>query len=110
MFTLWSFRIERVWESVAEGADFGFDPSKTSHSARQKAPIPISYWLLFSADFFGLSTKFGHPITRPLDLGGHTKLSYVNCIISVGVFQIYNPTNMKDHMSLPMDLQLQSRF
>jgi hypothetical protein len=26
---------------------------------------------LFSAHFFGLSTKFGHSIPRPLDLDGH---------------------------------------
>jgi hypothetical protein len=44
---------------------------EASHYARPKAPIPIFYWL-FSAHFFGLSTKFGHSIPRPLDLDGHS--------------------------------------
>jgi hypothetical protein len=43
---------------------------EASHYARPKAPIPIFYWL-FLAHFFGLSTKFGHSIPRPLDLDGH---------------------------------------
>jgi hypothetical protein len=37
----------------------------------RKAPFTISYWL-FSAHFFGLSTKFGHSIPWPLDLDGHS--------------------------------------
>jgi hypothetical protein len=39
--------------------------------AQLKAPLTIFYWL-FSAHFFGLSTKFGHSIARPLDLDGHS--------------------------------------
>jgi hypothetical protein len=44
---------------------------EASHYARPKASLTIFYWL-FSAHFFGLSTKFGHSITRPLDLDGHS--------------------------------------
>jgi hypothetical protein len=46
-------------------------PLEASHSARPKAPHTIFYWL-FSAHFFGLSTKFGHSIPRPLDLDVHS--------------------------------------
>jgi hypothetical protein len=46
-------------------------PLEASHYARPKAPLPIFYWL-FSAHFFGLSTKFGHSIAQPLDLDGHS--------------------------------------
>jgi hypothetical protein len=34
-------------------------------------PLTVFYWL-FSAHFFGLSTKFGNSIPRPLDLDGHS--------------------------------------
>jgi hypothetical protein len=54
-------------------------PLEASHYARPKASLTyillyictIYYWL-FSAHFFGLSTKFGHSIARPLDLDGHS--------------------------------------
>jgi hypothetical protein len=46
-------------------------PLETSHYARPKAPIPIFYWL-FLAHLFGLSTKIGHSIPQPLDLGDHS--------------------------------------
>jgi hypothetical protein len=51
--------------------DFGFGLWKLSHYARPKVSILILYWL-FLAIFFGLSTKFGHSIPRPLDLDGHS--------------------------------------
>jgi len=54
-------------------------PLEASHYARPNAPLIIFYWL-FSTHFFGLSTKFGHSITQPLDLDGHSvnrPLAYV---------------------------------
>jgi hypothetical protein len=45
-------------------------PLEASHYAQMKAPLTIIYWL--SAHFFGLSTKFGHSIARPLDLDNHS--------------------------------------
>jgi hypothetical protein len=45
-------------------------PLEASHHAWQKAPLTIFYWL-FLAHLFGLSTKLGHSIPRPLDLDGH---------------------------------------
>jgi hypothetical protein len=57
------------------GCSFGFGlwawPLEASHYTRPKAPLTIFYWL-FSAHFFGLSTKFGHSIPQPLDLDGHS--------------------------------------
>ena len=73
------------------GCSFGFGlwawPLEASHYARLKAPITIFYWL-FSAHFFGLSTKFGHSIPRPLDLDGHSvKLAFhmvgINAIVFI---------------------------
>jgi hypothetical protein len=46
-------------------------PLEASHYVQLKAPLAIFYWL-FSANFFGLSIKFGHSIARPLDLDGHS--------------------------------------
>jgi hypothetical protein len=43
-------------------------PLEASHYTRPKAPLTIFYWL-FSAHFFGLSTKFGHSIPRVSRLG-----------------------------------------
>ena len=63
------------WARNKVGCSFGFGlwawPLEASHYARPKAPITIFYWL-FSAHFFGLSTKFGHSIPRPLDLDSHS--------------------------------------
>jgi hypothetical protein len=53
------------------GSDFGLWSFEASHYAWPKAPLTIFYWL-FSARFFGLLTKFGHSIPRPLDLDGHS--------------------------------------
>jgi hypothetical protein len=46
-------------------------PLEASHYARLKASLTIFYWLC-SSHFFGLSTKFGHSIARPLNLDGHS--------------------------------------
>jgi hypothetical protein len=57
------------------GCSFGFGlwawPLEASHYAWPKALLTIFYWLC-STHFFGLSTKFGHSIPRPLDLDGHS--------------------------------------
>jgi hypothetical protein len=83
----WSFRFG-LWAWPLEASHFGRPNQETvgvhgqrfglcawaleaSHYAQLKAPLTIFYWL-FSAHFFGLSTKFGHSIARPLDLDGHS--------------------------------------
>jgi hypothetical protein len=66
-----TIHVERPWEFMAKGLDFGLWPLEASHYAWPKAPLTIFYWL-FSTHFFGLSTKFGHSIPRPLDLDGHS--------------------------------------
>jgi hypothetical protein len=79
-FGLWAWPLEASHfgcpsrEAVGvHGQRFGLCawPSEASHYAQLKAPLTIFYWL-FSAHFFGLSTKFGHSIARPLDLDGHS--------------------------------------
>jgi hypothetical protein len=68
-------QVERLWEFMAKVWAW---PLETSHQARPKAPIIVLYCFLFlflffsSVHFFGLSTKFGHSIPRPLDLDGHS--------------------------------------
>jgi hypothetical protein len=57
-------------------------PLEASHYARPKAPLLIFYWL-FSAHFFGLSTKFGNSIPQPLDLDGHSvkRPQDISCVL-----------------------------
>jgi hypothetical protein len=43
-------QVERPWEFMAKGLDFGLWALEASHYARTRAPIPIFYWL-FSAHF-----------------------------------------------------------
>jgi hypothetical protein len=38
-------QVERLWEFMAKGLDFGAWLSEASHCARPKAPTPIFYWL-----------------------------------------------------------------
>jgi hypothetical protein len=63
------------WARNEVGCSFGFGlwawPLEASHYAWLKAPLTIFY-CFFPAHFFGLSTKFGHSIPRPLDLDGHS--------------------------------------
>jgi hypothetical protein len=79
-FGLWAWRLEASHygrpsrEAVGvHGQRFGLWawPLEASHYAQPKAPLTIFYWL-FSAHLFGLLTKFGHSIPRPLDLDGHS--------------------------------------
>jgi hypothetical protein len=65
-------QVEKPWEFMAKGLDIGLTLWKASHYAQLKAPLTISYGYVFSAHFFGLSTKFGHSTPRPLDLDGHS--------------------------------------
>jgi hypothetical protein len=64
-------QVERLWEFMAKGLDFALALWRLHTYAQLKAPLTIFYWL-FSAHLFGLSTKFGHSIARPLDLDGHS--------------------------------------
>jgi hypothetical protein len=79
-FGLWAWPLEAShydrpsWEAVGVHEQrFGLWtwPLEASHYAWPKAPLVILYWLWFSTHFFGLSTKFGHSIPRPLDFNGH---------------------------------------
>ena len=61
----------------------------------------------FSTHLFGLSTKFGHSIPRPLDLDGHSvkrpfedlqvsSIIVVICITIIGLWQLDFPTHLLD--------------
>jgi hypothetical protein len=62
-------------QGIKVACSFGFGlwawPLEASHYAWPKAPLTIFYWL-FSAHFFGLSTKFGYSIPHPLNLDAHS--------------------------------------
>jgi hypothetical protein len=65
-------QVKRLWEFMAKGLDFGLDFWRlhTMHGRRLQFPYFNDY--VFSAHFFGLSTKFGRSIPRPLDLDDHS--------------------------------------
>jgi hypothetical protein len=65
-------QVQRPWEFMAKGLDFGHGLWKlhTLPSRRLHSLYFIGY--VFSTHFFGLSTKFGHSIPRPLNLDGHS--------------------------------------
>jgi hypothetical protein len=74
------------WARNKVGYSSGFGlwawPLEASHHARPKAPLLIFYWL-FSAHFFGLSTKFGNSIPQPLDLDSHSvkRPQDISCVL-----------------------------
>jgi hypothetical protein len=79
-FGLWAWPLEASHFSRSSreavgihGQRFGLCawPLEASRYAQLKAPLTIFYWL-FSAHFFGLSTKFDHSIAQPLDLDDHS--------------------------------------
>jgi hypothetical protein len=105
-----AIRLEGLfWARNKVGCSFGFGlwawPLEASHYARPKAPLTLSYWLLFSAHFFDLSTKFGHSIPRPLDLDGHSvKWPWVWKLVNVmlNFFTLWNcvTERSRKHLSI----------
>jgi hypothetical protein len=65
-------QVERPWKFMAKGLDFGLDLWKLHTMPSQRLQFLYFVGYVFSAHFFGLSTKFGHLIPRPLDLDGHS--------------------------------------
>jgi len=99
-FTLWPSKSRGRGSSQPKVWTFCAWPLEASHYAQLKAPLTIFYWL-FSAHFFGLSTKIGHSIARPLDLDGHSvnrPFKYPNSPKC--------PQNATCKSSMPQDLML----
>jgi hypothetical protein len=65
-------QVERPWEFMAKGLDFGLGLWRLHTMPGRRLHLLYFIGYIFSAHFFGLSTKFGHSITRPLDLDGHS--------------------------------------
>jgi hypothetical protein len=61
-------QVERPWGFMAKGANLGLDLWKLHTMLGQRLQFLYFIGYVFSARFFGLSTKFGLSIPRPLDL------------------------------------------
>jgi hypothetical protein len=64
--------VKRPWEFMAKGLDFGLDLWKLHTVSGQRLQFLYFIGYVFSAHFFGLSTKFGHSIPWPLNLYIHS--------------------------------------
>jgi hypothetical protein len=64
-------QVERRWEFMAKGLDFGFNLWRLHTMPGQRLHLLEFIGYAFSTHLFGLSTKFGHSIPRPLDLDSH---------------------------------------
>ena len=65
-------QFERPWEFMAKGLDFGLGLWRLHTMPGRRLHLLYFIGYLFSAHFFGLSTKCGHSIPRPLDFNGHS--------------------------------------
>jgi hypothetical protein len=53
-------QVERPWEFVAKGLDFGFGLWRLHTMLARRLHLLYFIGYVFSTHFFGLSTKFGH--------------------------------------------------
>jgi hypothetical protein len=65
-------QVERPWEFVAKGLDSRLGLWRPPSMPGRRLHLLYFIGYLLAAHFFGLSTKFGHSIPRPLDLDGHS--------------------------------------
>jgi hypothetical protein len=65
-------QVERLWGFKAKGLDFGLGLWRLHTMPSRRLHLLHCIGYEFSAHFFGLSTKFGHSIPRPLDLDSHS--------------------------------------
>ena len=66
-------QVERPWEFMARGFDFGLGLSKLHNSMPSRRLQFLDFiGYLFATHFFGLSTKLGHSVPWPLDFDDHS--------------------------------------
>jgi hypothetical protein len=82
----------RLWEFMTKGLDFGLGLWRLHIMPRQRLHLLYSIGYLLSTHLFGLSTKFGHSIPRPLDLDGHNVKHPLVCVF------VFSVSNTKYHV------------